>query len=1284
MRHFMLLVLLLTGFTDQSHSELSDAWVHLKNNRFDEARQAIPDGTDTPTLLTLGFIHFAEGEESEAAAFWLEAMHQPAAFSIEQWEGTLFFLELVAQRNDLDEILLRTFQRILSFNGTMSPEQRRALRESVYRLAERQGEWEQAEEAAKQLGMIQTWQWVAGPFGRFGAADLVEPFGPENDLTASQWSLGGWTIPRIPITVPLRMGTLSLDDFLYPQTGVAYGFTQFQVESGGLARIHLECSDSVRLWLNGELLLHKDTGDLQLVKEQFIPCSLRQGTNWILVKSLKTTPGWNIRIRLQDIRSNAIAVQPAPTDAAPVPRRVDSVASPYPPELHEAEALKTWKQMIRDATDYPILLLHLWASAANYADWEKAEHAVGMLVQSATGFALAHRLEGETFLMQAEQRPGSLNRLERQAQESFELALRHSPQDAVSAAYAARYHISRRTWDQAKELVEACIQNRKEEGLTIPAILFLERGRVNREKGFWVEARSDLTRAVEGLPPRSFMMRPLVELLNQSQGEAAAFDLLKNIFDRCFSLRLMDLYLEQGKRVGRDDTTLFALEKGLEGYPTSRSLLLERARMEVRMENWEGALRWYRRLQEHRPQDPTPPAELADTDLLRLSTETNIERKSRLVTQAKERLEQVLRLAPESLRYRDMLRQLEVEQSTNPQLEIRKDWFTPFDVRVEDADEKGLARLPQERARAVYLIDSAVMEILPNGNARTLTHQAVLLKNKEGRERFAEISVPNRPGVRLLWARTHSPDRQQTYEPTSIQDLGATQALSMFNLEDGSVVDYAYEETLGFGQPPGRTFQDMTFYFGSPDEPMLLSRFVVVVPPGVPFHYSTHPADFQPEVQESEGRKVYLWERREVEGIKQERFQPPMSELVHTVRISTTPDFLAGQRSVRSHLLGRREKNEAIKSIASLLEFDLLTRPEKIDTVYDFVQRRIEQSALGGQTAYDTYYLASGSSFDRAIFAQALLEAMGIASEVAFSHDPRQYQGLPPIPGVNYFAGTTLWIPAEDASGAETPGHLRDRWINFDSRYQPPDEINPRISQSYAMVMRPGREFFAVPNTQQSPGAWIANEMDFLLNPNASARVEGRLVFFGGARSSLRQQMTNPDLRQRIIDLSIGRNLRGIQIDEVRVFGEEELEAHLAFAFKGSMPQMLRPMENRFHLTPVFEPAGMSDLVPDATREHPLEFTTWAKYMPYSISVQLPPGGDWTILEIPEDTILISEFGVYSLIFHLEGKILHITRSLIVPAQRISQEDYARFADFCCRVDAAEKRDVILGRRSEL
>ncbi len=242
--------------------------------------------------------------------------------------------------------------------------------------------------------------------------------------------------------------------------------------------------------------------------------------------------------------------------------------------------------------------------------------------------------------------------------------------------------------------------------------------------------------------------------------------------------------------------------------------------------------------------------------------------------------------------------------------------FRVPNLKVEDFDDDALAKIPQARAGAIYLIDNSILEIFPNGTGRMFTHIAVQLKNKEGRERFAEISIPRGRGVHLLWARTLSPDRSQSFEPKSIHDLGSGTGISMIRLEDNSIVDYAYEQLFDRQELPGVAYQDHSFLFGGHEDPMLISRFAVKVPKGVNFRYSVHPSDFDPRIDRRIDDAWFVWEQRDIEGVKKEQFQPSLTELVHSVRISTIPDYVVPQRQMRSIDRGRMEQEARIRALA--------------------------------------------------------------------------------------------------------------------------------------------------------------------------------------------------------------------------------------------------------------------------------------------------------------------------------------------------------------------------------
>lgn len=1257
-----LLLGLLCLFWAAPRGEASDrTWGFLAGNDYQSVLNETMLLSDTASALASGFAYTALGQDEQAAQIWLALLPEALRFAPDRsWKGILFFLDRLNNRNDLDRMLTDRYKDILDEFTDLSPAARQALWQQIYRIALKSGNWPLAQQAADEIGWIRCWQWVAGPFAYSGAEDIDEVFGPERDLGAPQWTLAGKTVRKIPLSIPQKLGSIHLEDYIHPPAGVAYCFTRFNTSQSGPATILLDGSDSARVWVNGKKVLQRDVSNLDLENPKSATCELREGANWILVKCLKASANLNFRLALQR-DGRPVAIESA--EGAPEPPAVDRVSvlpSPKPPLEPSAENL-------------PDLLL-AWGAAADAGRWNDAEGYLLRLLESHPDFALGQRFLGETYLMESAGRPGSRERLEKQAQEQFDRALAGSPIDAVAAQLASHYHLNRQTLEAAREAVEQCLNRRQEAQLPIPAELWLQRGRVNRQKGFWSEARQDFAKAFEAYSGKIRVVSSLVSLLNESDGEREGFELLRQIFSSACPPALVDLYVDQAIRTGHENIAGQVLDRALEGMPDARAFLRNQTRLASRRGDWDTLETLCEKMSRLCPEDPFPSIELARAALCRIAPNTPEEEAHRLRSRAREHLRNALAIEPHSLEARELDRQL-AAQDGNP-----SPWYSEFDLKVEDFDDAALAAIPQTRAGAIYLIDNSVMEIFPNGTARMLVHIAVQLKNKEGRERFAEISIPRGRGVHLLWARTLSPDRSHIFEPRSIHDLGAGTGISMIRLEDNSIVDYAYEQWFDREEMPGQAFQDHSFLFGGHEDPMLVSRFAIKVARGTNFQYSTHPADFSPRIDKRNDADWFVWERRDIEGVKREQFQPPLTELVHSVRITTLPDYVVPQRLVRAADRGRIEQEERIRALAEQLGADLPGREAKIEAVYNYVQEKIEESGLGGYTVYDTLYTGSGQTLNRVLLARTLLDFLGIDSHLAFSTDLRQFRGLPPLPVRSYLSMPLLYIPTEDSSGGGFAGRRADRWIDFSNRYQAPGQGDARTLRDIALVCHRGGEYFTAPDFEQHPGGWTASDARFFPRPDGSARTEGRLMFFGAFPAALRRQMTSPDLRRQIVDYSIGRTFRGIQLDASTITGETELEDPVAFHFKGTMPRLLQPAARRFLFNPILDPANMADLTRDATRETPMNFETWIKVMPYSIALTLPEGEPWTFLEIPEDTLLISEFGFYSLIFHIQESTLNVTRSLLVPPRRIDPEDYPRFVEFCRTIDAAEKCEVVLGR----
>lgn len=76
--------------------------------------------------------------------------------------------------------------------------------------------------------------------------------------------------------------------------------------------------------------------------------------------------------------------------------------------------------------------------------------------------------------------------------------------------------------------------------------------------------------------------------------------------------------------------------------------------------------------------------------------------------------------------------------------------------------------------------------------------------------------------------------------------------------------------------------------------------------------------------------------------------------------------------------------------------------------------------------------------------------------------------------------------------------------------------------------------------------------------------------------------------------------------------------------------------------------------------------------------VELPDG--FSLKHVPKDARLETEFGTYEKGYAIEGSVLKITRRLVVKAQRVPVEKYARWREWAIAVDRADEGRAILGK----
>ncbi|MGC9329622.1 MAG: DUF3857 domain-containing protein, partial [Candidatus Hinthialibacter sp.] len=558
--------------------------------------------------------------------------------------------------------------------------------------------------------------------------------------------------------------------------------------------------------------------------------------------------------------------------------------------------------------------------------------------------------------------------------------------------------------------------------------------------------------------------------------------------------------------------------------------------------------------------------------------------------------------------------------------------YKQYDVQLSDIDISEADRWNESRASGIYLLDIMVLEIHENGTYDQYIHQAIKVMNQEGMRKWAEIVIPSGGNVEILSARTIAPDGTE-WDVSNVQQLSGQQSLSMYGIEPGVILEYSYLERTGRVEP-GVNFAGGGYFFGSDDDPMLISKLTIVKPEDIPLHLARNPHDFEAEITQEDGKIIYTWEKRLCEGLKPERYAPSLSQRVPSLQWTTCPDWRPFVERERHSIWGYEESSPAIEQLVEDFRSTSDSKLEYIQNVYDYVQTDIEETS-GGYTTADTAILGVGGKYQKLRLARQLLRKGDVDVRLAMAVDHEQDSGYRPMPVLSYPGSIVLVIPRQEGVDERI-------FLDFSSRFAPLGSLDPVVRKLAALIYDADAPFFE----PLDPTLWEAGLIDrrfqFTVLEDRSARIEGQYIYDNHYDRQIREALTNPEVKQRLIDSQLTGELRGIQVERSEIVDLDDVSAPPRLVFQGVMPDIAKTGDNQtFKISPVQIRANASEFIGEPTRQFRMEFNSSPAWEPldlrYDLSHFLDQGAS---IYLPDDVFLITEFGFYTLFYEWDGKEL--------------------------------------------
>jgi tetratricopeptide (TPR) repeat protein len=1108
------------------------------------------------------------------------------------------------------------------------------------------------ESAARQAGtLIDHWS-VIGPFGRFGGSDFYHPFPPEQELCSS---CQGWqkTVTLTPVSQPDRTGMLEFDSLVSSIHAVAYAFNVIEATAPGEAFLTIQSPANVRIWWNGQPVMEKFHQKLHTSQAMTVRVSLRQGKNLLAVKTQKYDHWW-LRARLQSTPENAVQFHSVPfkveefahlqlrpfSDEKYLQIVCSEQPSSYPFSLPDDNG--------RNAEIINHILLAVWHS--DRSEFDTARNLLKEVMALEPDFALPYSIYGDLSLRLAMSRSGSKARFQQEAEVAYRKALELHPYSPNPLIGLQTYFMERNQVDAAIDLIDQHLAAYPELTYDASAALDYAYGLLYQRKGFSIEAVQKIQRAAQGYLPSYELFRHLFNHYENNQHFTEAAEILARALDYFPAYHsFLEMALRMNPEVQANCQLQTYLERALQIHPAALRYMTIYGDYLESQNRLEEALTFYQQQMERFPDVTSFQSKQAQLAFRLEQTD-----KALKLYQA------VYQKRPNNQEAFHALRN--IQQKVFP--------YQKYDTRLEEISTDIVDKWKNSRASMIYLLDIMVQDIHEDGTYDQYIHQAIQVLNQEGLQNVAETVIPRGSHVELILARTINPDGTE-WAIANLQDLNNQQALSMYGVEIGSIVEYAYLEKNGT-RDPGSNFALGAYFFGAENDPMLLSTLTVLVPESMTLEFDTNPASFSPKITRQEGKTVYHWRNFDQDGIKAEAFAPPLAMRVPSVRWTSNPDWMLFIERFRLSRWGYEEASPLIDALYTKLREQSDSKEAFARNVYHWIQQNIEDSS-GGQTTADTVALGAGGQYQKIRLAHQLLEMHGINTRIAAVLDVDYQDKLPPLPNLGFSASAVILILPQQEG-------ISDRiLLDFRSRFAPFASIPPEMHKQVALVVDETAPSIEPINPDFWEHGLLLRSLSLKDIQENHASIEGNYTYLDSYDEQLREALRDPETRRRIADMQLSRDLRGIQLQTHELKNVEDLSRSPSLVFTGTMPGILKSGgQNSARINPVLVPLRASALISDSTREHRMIFESSPVRDILHVQLQNQSLLENHKVQLPEDRFIVSEFGMYALYFEWQGNSIIVRRSVLIPEQTIAPDDFLRFADFCRTIDQYDEQELYL------
>ncbi|HEY8040095.1 MAG TPA: DUF3857 domain-containing protein [Polyangiaceae bacterium] len=482
-------------------------------------------------------------------------------------------------------------------------------------------------------------------------------------------------------------------------------------------------------------------------------------------------------------------------------------------------------------------------------------------------------------------------------------------------------------------------------------------------------------------------------------------------------------------------------------------------------------------------------------------------------------------------------------------------------------------------------------------------------------------------------------------------------------LEPGDVVELQYRVEDVAQRNAFADYFGEVVYMQSP-ESVARSEYVLITPKSRTFYFNEPRVPGLQRTEEDRGdQHIFHFLATDVPAVEQESLQPPWSEVLGHVHVSTYKTWEEMGTWYWGLIKDQLVPDDEVRRRAESLTRGLKDDRAKVRAVYDYVVQKTRYVALEfGIHGFKPYRCAQifargfGDCKDKATLIVTMLSALGIKATPVVVRTANKGNIEPMPASLAPFDHMIAYVPSLDVyldGTAEYTGELELPAMDRGA-------VALQVNEGHARLVN-------LPDPPASDSV-STHKVDATLAADGSAQLDWRADVTGVEASEWRVRFHAEATRKQRAQQMIGAILPGSEVTSVDAGDLEDVEQRVTMRVRGKVPQFARaegdvltvPLGRKEHM--------VRDYAPLASRKLDIRlYAQWTQEDEWT--VRLPAAAK--VRSVPQPAKGTSPFGSYELAVESSGNVLHTRTTVTLTKTRVAAAEYAAFRAWCELVDRA-------------